>query len=421
MKYYSATTISMARVLWVSLLSPSVVNAWNCQKYFYLDNDSETHDSRDQCNENLCRNPSGSLVSYRFRHQDFTVLERAAVEAGVNAWHAGSGQAVQDADWEFRNDGTTLFRSFSDGESSVSFDSGGWFADSKTCLPSEQSSGDCDFADSSADVLGFAITTLRAAPSCSWRATDVVLNEDVGGAVNAWTMDKPSETGTGSEPYSLGMVAMHEFGHALGLGHWNEGHLDVMSGIYPNSGDTSAEWRIQENEAKALVNIKGNGNSNLNLMLSRFIHYDQLEGHDRAVDAWFGGEPSYDVAAGESLEVRTEPLWNVHFDGTLTASMSGNVTHAGVQVMYWAILPEWKNCDDATDDEVLGFYYPNMGNLNTFKIRPTFPFTMPASAPLNTPLKVCAVIDPDESEPETRENDNSISSTHRYYRVLGQL
>ena len=160
-------------------------------------------------------------------------------------------------------------------------------------------------------------------------------------------------------------------------------------------------------------------------MLSRFVHNGQVEedGDDRdtTIDGWHGQtDPSSRscVGAGDDLEVdlanSTDP--NFMFDGTLTASVTGNVSSVTGIRLVWAIIPENDACADASSSEIIGSKSITMGTNNTFRVSPPSTLEMPSSAPFNQTLKVCAYIDFDQDHDETKENDNAIATEHRYVR-----
>ena len=375
--------------------------AWDCQPYFWLDNPNEDHDKRSWCPTSTCRHPPGSSVTYFFRSGDFTSAQRTALADGDHAWTAGPGTALPDATFAFVPSSTLVStRSFDDTVSTVSDSSATWF---------NQSTG-------VGGALAVSITTISGWPSCNWRATDIVFNESF-----TWTNALPSDTPEGTPAqFSLGGVMQHELGHSFGLVHNDSPvRLHIMNAFYPGAADTSAKYRAQEDEARALVAIKGNGSSNRNFMLSRFITTGTSGGNVLAEDEWRNGasNTTYGVSIGTALNtiLSTELLGDT-FTGTLNASITGNVTSFSPVTIEWAWRPTnatW-SCQNPPQSAVMTSRSVGLINNSPSQLSPPVTLTVPSNSVVGQTYRVCAVIDPGNTISETRTNDNVIFTEHAY-------
>ena len=236
---------TVAATILVAGLAPArAAHAWVCQPYYFLDNDSEDHDDRDLCNPSVCRHPPGSTVIYKFLSGDgLSSSERDALQAGAEAWWAGTNRPIEDATFRFaRSSSLATSRSFDDANSTVSQEVSSWFTNSNICVADDVSGGDC--TGSTTRSLRFtaavSVTTLTSwASGCNWRATDIVLN---GGST--FSTSKTSEIDDPTTTLSYGETALHEFGHSFGLAHDDDGFLDIMDTNRPGAGDTSFRWRV---------------------------------------------------------------------------------------------------------------------------------------------------------------------------------
>jgi len=391
----------------IALLFSTPALAWNCQGYFWLDNPSEDHKKRGWCPTNTCRHPPSSSVTYFFRSGDFTAAERTAISDGDEAWNAGPGTALPDATFSFNASSVQISsRSFNDSTSTVSESSPAWF-DGSTGL--------------GAGTLAVSVTTISKWPNCEWKATDIVFNSSTPPS-SSWCDDLPSNC-VESSPVgrSRGGTMMHELGHSFGLAHNDSPvRLNIMNALSPGAGDTAGLFRAQEDEARALVSIKGNGGNNINLMLSRFIFTGtDPDGNVKTEDEWRNGASSttYGVDRGDLLSsIGSSELLGDEFEGKLNASITGNIASISPVVIKWVWRPlnaSW-SCANPPASAVMTSRSVGLTNNTPSQLTTPIPLTVPNNAIVGQTYRVCATIDPDDLIPESRSNDNVIYTEHKY-------
>lgn len=399
----------------IALLT-STAFAFTCQTYEWFDHPDGDHDPRGLCEPNFdeCKHPPGSAVSYKLGFLDFSPSEIDDLVAGISGWNSGPGLALDDATFAFnRTTPDTSTRSFDDDQTTVTIDTFDWFQ-----------------AVGLGGVEAVTITAIEGYnpfnPGCPWRAADVVFNRQVGNF--DWVADVPSnlsEDYSGDHERSFGIVALHNFGHVFGLAD-NSAAANTMVSRYPHGGECNGLYRAQEDEARALVAVKGNGSAaNRNFMVSRFTTRTTDASGVVLEDEWrHGGNVTYAIGLGESvlLSSGSENLFDQTFAARVAASVTGNVTTAGPVDIQWVWRPTdatWP-CRNPPSSHVLSTRTVTLGNNSPAEY-------LPLNGVLNAPTssllfrtdkqyQVCVVINPHGNLSETKNNDNAVATEHLYVR-----
>ncbi len=357
-------------VAFAASLTATSASAWEC-----IVNDNYTGGAFG-CSPTACRFEPGNSVTYHLISGKFTASEIDAIDNAHAAWRAGAQQLNRGADWRFIRGATepTGSLDISDNRYHVSRLSDSWLANKGV----------------SASALAVAFRSYGAFPNCGVRGGDIIFRNSL-----TWSTSLPNSTPIGA--FSIGQVAIHEFGHIIGFDHDN-GDLQVMNAAYPAGGDISGEYRISEDDYVGLEANYPDSSTGKNFMISKF----RSTGGGNAVEGWTGSTvftSASDVLVGSEVPEDVSLI--------LTGT-----TGALVVKVTWYLRPSSGGiCGDASSIEV-GSRFPNLGVNTTFS-RNLSTWQIPAGTAPNT-YKVCAVIDSDGSFSETRENDNSVLSERLY-------
>lgn len=297
---------------------------------------------------------------------EFTSAQEAEITDAANSWDAGSGEVLRGAIWQFLRGADRTGSSCNDSnfENEVYMEGNAWF--SARGIPS-----------------GYSAICL-----CYTAFDDIVFRSTP--PVGSWSNNLPSNT-TG---VSIGQVAHHEFGHALGLAHEDD-LVALMNSDYPHGGDLGdVGYRPHEDDYVGLKTNRPGSSTGRNLMLGKFID----EGDASAKMTWrdvsidFSGSPYCDGVVSSSG--RPAAILGV-MEGTAAVTPS---------VEWW--LSANTNCGAGTSYTVASWTGSMASNTPT-SLRPTFDFTgVPAGS-----YFLCAEIDPDDAISESSTaSDNDLRS-----------
>ena len=120
---------------------------------------------------------------------------------------------------------------------------------------------------------------------------------------SAESLSLPSQV-TGSD-FSLGQLALHEFGHALGLGD-DASQLHTMDDRKPHGGDLGrTAYRVHEEDFYALRQLYPGNSTGGNLMLGKFA-WRPVSGQLIADEVWTANEPftrTWQACPGQTIGV----------------------------------------------------------------------------------------------------------------------
>jgi hypothetical protein len=319
-----------------------------------------------------CQTRGGDSQTYHILAADFTSGEEADIESGANTWDAGTSDVNMGADWDYvRGTDVTSW-----GHTNLRFD-----------VAAED---DAWFTAEGVPAGHFA-TTLRREFGCTRLETDIVFRSSA-----SWSTSLPSLT-TSASP-SIGQVAIHEFGHDLGLNH-NDGELAIMNAIYPHSGDGGDQFfRLHEDDYDFLVTEYGDASTGNNLLVTRFAD----TGVGTSDEIWTTASESgkdWSQAAGTCLG-GTWPS-SVYVDSNSTTA---SLTSVEVR---WTLSTD-TFCGDADDIEidVNSYTFSQGGSSST--VTPSA-FCIP-SGTASASYYLCAEVDSSSEVTETSTFDNSVHS-----------
>lgn len=350
------------------VLSPVQAFAWEC-----IDNPNYTGGAFG-CSPTACRFQPGNSLTYHLLTGNFTAAEATAINDASVAWEAGTGEINRGANWEFNRGADSASLSLSDGRYDVSSFSDAWFA--AMGVP--------------AGAIAVGFKTFGAWPNCGVNGGDIVFRSSVN-----WTTSLPAGAAAGST--SIGQVAMHEFGHIIGFDHEND-DMAVMNSFYPNGGDISASYRINEMDFVGMEDNYSDASTGTNLMISKFVR----TGAGTSSEGWTGA--TVNTSRGAVLAGGNVP-------GDVLLLITGTSSQSNIRVS-WFLRPIGTTCGGATSVLVgsriasLGVSLPFSTNLTTW--------TIPNAAASGDYL-VCAMIDADNTVAETSETDNTVASDRIYH------
>lgn len=330
-----------------------------------------------ECQTNCgCDWADGSQLTYHININDFSTLGQDAIEEGADAWDAGAGEIVRGADWDFvRGSDIT-----SDGVS-------GNFVNEVYKKPSSFFE-----AIGEGSAAGMTIITHLG---CGRKDADVIFNEG-----HTYTSKVPSEASGGAK--SIGAVAIHEFGHVLGLEHNDETQAAEVAAMNTKGGeaDIAGKYRINEDDYLGLVEAKGDSSTGKNLMLQRYWKPSTLE--SSAFEVWadpnlvyegtWEGCPATTIAANNGPDA-------------ILAVIVGTSTQS--PLIQWKLSSD-TDCFSGTEYS-LGTRTPTISPNEPYPVLPAGGYYIPSIVPPGT-YYLCAMIDPGDQISESSENDNIIRS-----------
>lgn len=312
--------------------------------------------------------PTGDSMTIQLCNGNFTASEVTEIFEAADAWHAGSGQLLRGALWEYirgadRSAGTC---GLGNNINEIYSRNNAWF-----------------ISQGADDSLAL---TANNAVSVSTEV-DFVWNTQYSAD---WTTDKPNAASSGD--FSIGMIALHEFGHGLGFNHENT-LIATMNDTYPNGGCISGEYRAHEDDYVGIITERSDASTGKNLLLGKFVENgsgNSTEVWDSATSDWTvcdylvdpasdGPEGIYSIIYETSGTENPEVRWNLSADG---------------------------NCFSGTEYTV-GTRFPVLASNTPYLIQPNdYDFRgVPAAS-----YFLCAKIDPDNDITETSNADNTLLS-----------
>jgi hypothetical protein len=302
-------------------------------------------------------------MTYHINTDDFTAPNE--IEAGGDAWDAGSGEVNRGADWDFiRGSDNTNDGTYGNGTNNVRKKDDTWFSNQGLA----------------ADVAAVTANTLVL---CVRDDSDITFRESI-----TWSTGSPSEITSGA--LSLGQTAAHEFGHSLGLDHEND-LIAVMNTTYPFGGDLGdTHFRLNEDDYVGLTNQKSDSSTGKDLTLSVFVY----DGGGNAHEGW-NFNHTFDLSLNDWIDGAPHDIWAV-INGTSSQS----------PVIQWRV--STNTCFDGVGTEYnVGSLTPNIGSNTPYAVAPgAWAFS---GVPPGT-YRLCAMIDSTTAITESDENDNVIES-----------
>lgn len=305
----------------------------------------------------------GTQINYHLVADDFTAAEEAAVEAGFEAWNAGSGEILRGAEMHITRD------TDDDSGALCNFKNEVFMADRAYF-----------------DEHGWPEGVIAVQSSCLG-SYDIVFLED-----ETWCTGLPSDC-SNSFP-SIGQVAVHEMGHWVGFDH-EDMHIATMNSVYPNGGDLGyTGYRINEDDYTGLRDNRPGSSTGHNLMVARF----RYNGNGQSEETWTG--PTYWQFS------RGSDIWT-----------GGRGTPVPIQLVYNGTatsvspLVEWRlstNTFCSSSDYLIGSRTPSVGSNIPYEVGPNA-WSLGNTVPLGL-YYLCVTVDANASIAETSEVDNHVVS-----------
>ena len=319
-----------------------------------------------------CAYMSGSSQFYFLNVSDFTAAQTIEITEAANAWKAGSGEILRGADWAWARVDVQVDGDNTDGNNNVRMKSDAWF---QTYFGSQP----------------LAIT-VRQKSGCDTVEVNLSFREGVN-----WTVDLPSNAA--SSERSIGQVAVHEFGHMLGLQHFGAVEAS-MNSKYPAGGDIAeVGYRIHEDDYTGLVDAKADASTGKTLMLSRFRQTATGESWEVWTDENLSEEGlDWDGCPGTTIYANDGPT-------EILALING--TSAVSPVIEWT-LDSGATCFAGTEYS-LGTATPTIAANTPFAVSPDGGYAIPNNTPAGF-YRLCAKIDVDDLISESSEVDNVVRS-----------
>jgi hypothetical protein len=313
--------------------------------------------------------PTGDEMTIQLCLGDFTVAQAGQILEAAEAWQAGSGRVLRGALWTYtwgtdRPDGTCAP---GNGLNEIHAEDDDWFADH--------------------DSGGALATTMNDDAAVSAEVDFVFNTEDA----DRWSSSKPSKTA--EDEVSVGMIALHEFGHGLGFNH-DDTYVAVMNSTYPNGGDIAGGYHPHSDDYAGLAASRPDPSPGRNLLIGKFVAEpgdpgDAIEVWNSATDAWTVCREEVDGVDGP------EPIT------ALVQETGGPVT----PTVAWTLSDD-RRCFHGVEYEV-GRIDLELGSGVPVLVQPeVYDFgAVPAGE-----YHLCAQIDADGLVHETREGDNRVRS-----------
>ncbi len=304
--------------------------------------------------------PAGNSLTWHMC-ANFSTAEETDIETAADAWDAGTGERLRGALWSFVR-GSDL--------------SSGCVADNNRNEVYERDLWWFLGAGYAADTPAVCLCSL------GYDDYDIVFNSS-----RTYSTGLPSET-TSTTP-SIGQIALHEFGHALGLDHEDD-YIATMNSSYPNGGDIGHRIQPNENDYAGLAANRSHTSTGKNLTLNRFHEGSSGTSEERWNDVSVG-----DWSACQVLLVDPGGPDEVFAIIEGTSGQSPEIE--------WRLSAD-TNCFSGTE-YVVGSRTPTLSVYTAYLVHPQpydFRYTPPGD------YYLCAMIDPDDIITETDETDNQV-------------
>jgi len=379
-------------VLSMGFTMPNVALAWEC--------------ATAACST-TCPEWSTRSVSYSVLNGDYTLAETGQIDEGANAWRATFGQTVRGAWFSWNIGPAHTSRSVGDGKNTVS-----------------------DEADIVFQLSGISSTALAVAQlqydgntcSSAIEEVDVWFRES-----RTWVGGAPSEILSGER--SRIQVAIHEFGHGLGLGHSPADHFNdelptVMNSGYPNGGYLGLQARIHEDDADGLTALYPGSSTGANLALGKYHHdpADSTTSFYATDESWTKADIQQldpdaigvtnaipRVCAGDSVSVGSPAGAGV--PSAITTHYIGTGSESGVRLRWYWQPSSFDNtyvgeCGDSSSIQWRSIVYNGI-TMDTQSTPEPSTWSVPSGTAFGY-YTACAKIDATNSVSETSETDNVI-------------
>lgn len=314
--------------------------------------------------------PTGNTMTIQLCESNFTAAQVTQIFTAANAWRSGTGELIRGANWTYVRgvDRTAGSCTVGNNYNEIMMRDSTWFANHGA-------------------TAALAVTYNYAVSVSS--EVDFVFN-----STYTWVNDFPSRVSPGS--YSIGQVALHEFGHGLGFNH-QDVFIATMNGAYPNGGELAGNYRPNEDDYVGIRTERPHTSTGVNLLLNKFVE---------------NTPPNSKEVWNSNLGPFANP-WQV-CDYLVDPTLDGpEAIYAIIHETSGTVTPEvrWKLSADTTCfsglEYTVGTRFPGLTSNTPYLIQPnSYDFRgVPAG-----PYYVCARIDPGALVTETSESDNDLRS-----------
>lgn len=341
----------------VALAMPAA--AWECKVY---------------TNCCCCGWQYGSTRAFKINTNDFTAAGADEIAGAAFAWNAGSIHITRGATWSWTRTDVTVDGTIGNGENNVRKKDDTWFTNQ---------------GYSANALAGTNRVEGSGLDACTTVEADITYRESL-----TYSTSLPSQNPPNS---SIGQIAVHEFGHALGFIHEDTVEA-AMNSSYPAGGDLGeVGYLLHEDDYVGLTNAKSGASTGKTLALSKF----RATTAGDTQEVWTDGAEignDWDGRAGDTITAANGPT-------EILAVIVGTGTES--PVIEWTLDPG-SVCFSGTEYS-LGTRTPSISANTPYPVSPNSGYVIPAGTPVGT-YKLCAKIDSTNSISETTEVENIVRS-----------